>query len=782
MMNGTPARISIKELETSLASVKGLEIVLGKVVQDDWDEKIGPTPYPSITTLRSWDHRLLGRYEPFYSPFCDMCCLCTYGKCDLTAGKKGACGIDIGAQQGKVVLLTCVVGAAAHSTHARHILHYLIKKRGRDYPINLGEEVAIEAPIIRTVAGVRPKTLGDLEEVLDYVTSQIAQLLSATATGQESSYLDFESKALHAGMLDNVALEISDIAQISGLNFPKGDPNSPLIDFGMGVVDKSKPVILCLGHNVAPGAETIDFLEKEGLYGQVEVAGICCTAQDLARYKSGAKIVGPLSKQLMFVKMGVADVMIVDQECVRADIIEEAQKVGTRAIVTVDQISAGLPDMTSAPVESILEQLTSGKQHGVFIRDPAKVAQVAVKTAISIAPARRRQTIFKDNEVLATAAKCSLCHECRRACPNDLEIDIAVNEARGGSLQKLALLYDFCMNCGRCVSACPRQIPVLDLMELASREKMKNERSKVRAGRGPILDTEIRNVGRPIVMGEIPGVIAFVGCSNYPNGAEELAEMADEFAKRRYIVVASGCSAMDMARYKDENGQSLYEKYPGDFDAGCVVNVGSCVANAHIIGAAIKIANIFAKRPLRGNFEEIADYILNRVGAVGIAWGAQHQKAASIGTGVNRLGVPVILGPHGAKFRRAYLGRSDISERWTARDIRTGRSVYVGPAPEHLMYVAETKQEAMVTAARLVMRPSDTSKGRLIKLSNYIDLHRKFFGSIPEDFHLFVRTETDLPLGMKEELLAIMKNNGWEPKQIPELGSTIVERLVPKKV
>ena len=781
-MNGTPARISIKELETSLASLKGLEVVLGKVVQDDWDEKMGPTPYPSVTTLRSWDHRLLQRYEPFYSPLCDMCCLCTYGKCDLTAGKKGACGIDIRTQQGKIVLLACLMGAAAHATHSRHILDYLIKKRGRDYPISLGEEVILEAPIIRTVAGIRPKVLGDLEEVVDYVTSQITQLLSATATGQESNYLDYESKALHAGMLDNVALEISDIAQISGLNFPRGDPNAPLIEIGMGVVDRSKPVILCVGHNVAPGAETIDFLEKEGLYGQVEVAGICCTAHDLARYRSGAKIIGPLSKQLMFVKSGVADVMIVDQECVRADIVEEAQKVGTRVITTTDQICAGLPDMTSTSAESVIELLTSGKQRAVLVRDPVKVAQIAVKTALSIAPARREQVVSKDDEILAAATKCTLCHECRRACPNDLEIDVAVNEARSGSMQKLSLLYDLCMNCARCVSACARHIPILDLLEFANREKIKSERFKIRAGRGPILDTEIRNVGRPIVMGEIPGVVAFVGCSNYPNGGKELAEMADEFAKRRFIVVASGCSAMDMARQSDENGQSLYEKYPGDFDAGCIANVGSCVANAHIIGAAIKIANIFAKKPLRGNFEEIADYILNRVGAVAIAWGAQHQKAASIGTGVNRLGVPVILGPHGAKYRRAYLGRSDIDDRWIASDVRTGRPFYAGPAPEHLVYVAETKEEAMIMAARLVMRPSDTSKGRLIKLSNYIDLHRKLLGKIPEDFHLFVRTETDLPLGMKDELLTIMKEKGWKPREMPELGSTIVDRLLPKRM
>jgi len=777
----TSAKITVDELQSGLATVKGLQILIGKVVAEEWDEIMGPTPYPSVTTLRDWDHRLLNRYEPFYSPLCDMCCLCTYGKCDLTAGKKGACGIDIRTQQGKIVLIACLMGAAAHTTHSKHILDYLIKKRGRDFPIDLGDEVELEAPIIRTVAGIRPKTLGELEEVVDYLSSEITQLLSATATGQEESYLDFESKAMHAGMLDNVALEVSDIAQISGLGFPKGDPEAPLIDIGMGVVDGSKPVILCIGHMIAPGSQTIDYLEKEGLYGQVEVAGICCTAHDLARYRPGTKVVGPLSRQLMFVKSGAADVIIIDQECVRTDVVTEANKMGTRVIATSEIICAGLLDMTSEPPETIIEKLVRAESMGVLIRDPVKVAEVAVKTAMAIAARRRRDRISRDQEILAKAARCSNCEECRRACPNDLEIGEAVHAARLGSLQALADIYDYCMSCGRCVSACPRGIPVVDLIELAAREKIRGEKFKVRAGRGPIRDTEIRNVGRPIVMGEIPGVIAFAGCSNYPRGSRELAEMADEFAKRRYIVVASGCSAMDIARYRDADGQTLYEKYPGDFDAGCIANVGSCVANAHIMGAAIKIANIFAKRPLRANFEEIADYILNRVGAVAIAWGAQHQKAAAIATGANRLGIPVVLGPHGAKFRRAYLGRADKVEKWNAYDVRTGAVTFAGPAPEHLVYVAETKEEAIVAAARLVMRPSDTSKGRLIKLSNYLDLHRKFFGILPEDFHLFVRTESDLPLGMKDELLAVMKKKGWQRKEILQLGSTIVERLIPRR-
>ena len=56
--------------------------------EDNW-EPIGHTAMPEVTDLRNWDMRLLKTYKPWYAPFCDLCCFCTYGKCDLTAGKKG---------------------------------------------------------------------------------------------------------------------------------------------------------------------------------------------------------------------------------------------------------------------------------------------------------------------------------------------------------------------------------------------------------------------------------------------------------------------------------------------------------------------------------------------------------------------------------------------------------------------------------------------------------------------------------------------------------------------
>ena len=773
--------LKMKELKTDLGTFKDLELSIGRIFEEAWAEQVGPTPYPSITELRDWDLRLLKRYAPLYMPFCDLCCLCTMGKCDLSGGKRGACGIDMAGQKSRIVLLACCIGAATHTGHARHLVEHLIDKYGRDAPIDVGGvSVDVEAPVTRLVTGVRPKTLGDLEDILDYLETQVTHLLSATHTGQEGSNIDFESKVFHAGMIDQVGMEVADMAQISAYDLPKADPEAPMAEIGFGVVDISKPVILVIGHNVPPAIGIMDYIMDKGLSGEVEVAGICCTAIDVTRYTNRAKIVGPISWQLRFIRSGVPDVIVVDEQCIRCDALQEAQKIGAPLIAASEKNCLGLQNRTRDKADDIVADLTSGKAPGALILDPDLVGEVAVRTVMNVAPRRNKFKVIPEvDEIIDSAEKCTQCNECRRACPNDLNIPAAMAEAAKGDLSELAGLYEGCIGCARCEYVCPNGLTPHSFIVKAAEKRLKEEKYKIRVGRGAIQDVEIREVGGPIVLGEIPGVVALVGCANYPNGGVEVAEMAREFAKRRYIVTATGCAAMSMAMCKDEEGKTVYEAYSGAFDAGGVLNVGSCVSNPHIAGAAIKIASIFAHRNLRANYEEIADYVLNRVGAVGVAWGAMSQKAASIASGFWRLGVPVIVGPHGAKYRRMLLGRKDHEEDWYVYDARTGDRVYVGPAPEHLFCAAETKEEAMVMIAKLCMRPSDTTKGRMIKLTHYIDLHKRLYGLMPDDIHLFVRSIADVPIVMKEEVMRILDEKGWTEKTIPD--PTLLPRLIRRK-
>jgi acetyl-CoA decarbonylase/synthase complex subunit alpha len=773
--------IKIDELSSAIGTFKGLQIQIGKLVDEEWEEPMGPTPFPHVGTLRNWDRKLLERYKPFYMPFCDLCCLCTYGKCDLTGDKTGACGLTQAGQQSRIVMIACCIGASTHAAHGRHMLNHLIEEYGRDTPLEVALNTNVEAPHVRLVCGYKPKTIGDLEEALDYVETQLVQLVAAAHTGQEGDNIDFESKAFHAGMLDHVALEVADIMQVASLGLPKGEPESAIAEIGYGTIDKEKPVIMCIGHNVLPSVDIIDYLMEKDLFEEVEIGGLCCTAHDMSRYDKRSKIVGPISWQLKFIKAGIPDLIVVDEQCIRTDVMEQAKSIGIPVLAASEKSCLGLPDRTHDSVKEVVNDLVSGKIEGALIIEPRKVGEIAVKTAIGVRKKRGPSKKIDIGELIDLAATCRACLECVRSCPNNLPIMDAMTAAKEGDYSLLQELNDLCVGCGRCEAVCPVDIPIISMITKASEEKLANESYEIRVGRGAIQDVEIREVGSPIVFGEIPGVIAVVGCANYPSGATDVAEITEEFLKRRFIAVASGCSAMNIAMTKDEEGLNLYQKYPGNFDAGGLVNVGSCVSNSHITGAAIKIANIFAKRPLRGNYEEIADYIYNRVGAVGLAWGAMSQKAAAIAAGCWRLGIPVIVGPHGSKYRRMLLGDQDNEDNWKVYNARDGEEVYIGPAPEHLFYAAETKEEAMVLIAKLAMRPNDTNKGRAVKLSHYIDLYKTHYGGLPEDLHLFVRRAQDIPFTMKNEIMKLLEEKGWVEDRIASPDPTLLDRMIRRR-
>lgn len=752
-------------ISNPIISSKNLNISAKIVLGDEESNKIeckGPKPMPKITDLRNWDFKLLKRYPPFYMPICDMCCLCTFGKCDLSRGKKGACGLNIKSQQGRIVLIACCIGAACHAGHSRHLVHTLIERLGKDFPINLGNSIDVEAPITRTVMGFAPKTLGDLEKVLDYCEEQITHLLSAAHTGQEGSELDFESKALHAGMIDDLAREVGDIAQIVGFNMPKGEIDAPLIELGMKCVDKNKPVILCVGHNVVPGSEIMDYLEESGLEDSVEVCGICCSAIDITRYNDRGKIIGPLSRQLMFIRSGIADVVVIDEQCIRTDILEETINTGAILIATNEKMCLGLEDLSNLSVDEIISKLLITRAG--LILDEEKVGKVAVELAKIVYKGRKgnKELLPLLEEVKETSKKCTECGWCNRVCPNSLPIMEGMIKAKVGDFEGLKELYKVCYSCGRCESECERKIPIVSLITKIGDYFFKDLSFKLRAGRGPVQDIEIRNVGAPIVFGDIPGIVALIGCSNHPNGEEEVALIAKEFLERKYIVVTSGCAAMAIGMWKDKDGKTLYEKYPGEFKAGGLVNCGSCLSNCHITGAAIKVANIFAKLPLEGNYEEVADYILNRVGAVGVAWGAMSQKAAAIATGVNRWGIPVIVGPHATKYRRMYISEGKDFE---VMDKRTKKIITLEPVPENLITPAESMAECIVNIPKLCMRASDGPKGRSMKIYHYVDVYEKYFGCMPPDLERFVRTEKDIPFMIKDKVMKYLEEKNWEPRE-----------------
>ncbi|MCK4938363.1 MAG: hypothetical protein KAR85_07145 [Methanosarcinales archaeon] len=270
----------------TIAELENVQITIGKVVNtlesfndevEDRDKSkesvpknIGPIPMPGISRLQDWDFKLLERYPPMYTPTEDMCTMCTFGPCDLTDNIEGACGIDLATQQAKLFLQSCLMGASAHSAHGRHLLHHLIEKYGSDHPIDVGTS-NLKTPVIQTVTGIKPQTIGDLESVMNYVEEQITTFLATLHTGQEGAAIGFESKSLHAGMIDHVAMEVSDVAQMSCYPMPRAEADTPLVDVGIGSIDTSKPVVICIGHNVAAVTYIMDYMTEHEMFdGKIE--------------------------------------------------------------------------------------------------------------------------------------------------------------------------------------------------------------------------------------------------------------------------------------------------------------------------------------------------------------------------------------------------------------------------------------------------------------------------------------------------------------------------------
>ena len=642
---------------------------------------------PAITTLRDWDFLLLKRYSPQYLKKEDECSLCTYGPCHINEKKKGVCGIGLNAHLSKMSLFTAVTGAAGHASLAESITSELIEKFGSDYPLKLNDE-PLQTPLIRLICGFKPKVLSEMKKVTSYINREITSLLSVLNMGQEGEWIDFESKTLHAGMLDNLALEVIDMSQIATFKFPSNSPDTPLqnSEFRIQSSEFRNPAILCIGHNSITGIEIMQYLDENNLSEKIDLYGLCCMATDMSRSpKGGVKIAGNQRDQLKFIKSGIANVIVLDSQCIRTDILHHASKMGIPVVATNPECSLGLPDRTGDKTEKIVDDLISQREAGVLIFDKKKIAQVAAETSIK-----------------------------RIKIPNS-----------------------------------KFQIP----------------NYKIRVGRGAISDIEIKNVAPPIVMGEIPGIIGFLGCPNYSH-ENGLLEMARALIDRDYIVTSGGCTAIDLAEV-DADGKSLYEETTGKFDAGGFANLGSCVSASHLLGAAIKIASVMLHRPIDGNYKEIADYILNRVGVVIIIWGPMSQKAYATATGANRLGIPVIFGSKGERYGRMLEGNNSCG--WEVTDMRNKREVFAGPTPAHLMTTADSPSEALTLTAKLCMRPNDTSKGRQTKLKNYIELDKLFSGnSLPDDIHLFIRTKYDIPPKYEDSVYDKLKEMGWKPVWIPD--------------
>ena len=164
-----------------------------------------------------------------------------------------------------------------------------------------------------------------------------------------------------------------------------------------------------------------------------------------------------------------------------------------------------------------------------------------MRVAMEISPKRRMFRNLPEKALIVEAAvACTGCFSGMRACPNNRESTAAITSASKGDLAPLAAIYDSCIGCARCEDACPSGLSPHDLISRIQPRPLPPRKIPYqgRAGSHPgHRDPCGRGTHRH---GGYPRVVATVGCSNYPGSWNDVGSMAEEFLKRRYIVVTSG--------------------------------------------------------------------------------------------------------------------------------------------------------------------------------------------------------------------------------------------------
>ena len=75
----------------------------------------------------------------------------------------------------------------------------------------------------------------------------------------------------------------------------------------------------------------------------------------------------------MFVRSGVADVVVVDEQCIRTDILEETLKTGAVLIATNEKMCLGLEDISHLSEDEMISYIL--KNRAALILDEEKVGK-----------------------------------------------------------------------------------------------------------------------------------------------------------------------------------------------------------------------------------------------------------------------------------------------------------------------------------------------------------------------------------------------------------------------
>jgi carbon-monoxide dehydrogenase catalytic subunit len=536
------------------------------------------------------------------------CCRnCMQGPCRIDpfgeGATLGACGASADTIVARNLGRAIAAGTAAHSGHAKHLAHTLLKSaegRAPDYPIRdevklkeIAEKLGIstndksteelakavarvaledfsekETPVAWAATNV---TQGRVETFIKHgvvptgIDSAISEVMHRTAYGVDADPINLLMGGVKCALADfagcHMGMDLADILF--------GTPKPVISTANLGVLKADGVNIALHGHNPVLSdviAQVAGELEKEakkaGAPEGINLVGICCTGNE-ALMRHGIPSATHSVSQELAILTGAVDAMVVDYQCIMPSLGTLAECNHTKLITTMS--IAKIP----------------GADHIEFTEENAR------ETAKEII--RRGIEAFKSRD------------------PKKVNIP-------------------------------PQQST---MMAGFSTEAIVGALAKVNK------DDPLKPLIDNIVNGNIQGVCLFAGCNNVRVPQDiGFVTMAKELAKENVLLLATGCGAGAFARHglltseatQEFGGEGLKAVLTAVGQAAglngplpLVLHMGSCVDNARAADVAVAVANKLGVD-------------LDKLPVVASAPEATTEKAIAIGTWAVAAGLPTHVG------------------------------------------------------------------------------------------------------------------------------------------
>lgn len=558
-----------------------------------------------ITT--AWDRYQAQLPQCGFGELGTCCRNCLQGPCRIDpfgeGPQEGVCGATADTIVARNLARAIAGGTAAHSGHAKHLAHTLLKaSKGKapDYPIkdegklkavatrvgirtegvNLPEiasavaEAALaefsekESPSLwaaTTVTKGMVETFAKMGVVPTGIDSAISEVMHRTSYGVDADAVNLLLGGIKCALADYAGCHLAtDLADILF-----GTPQAVVSKANLGTLKPNAVNIALHGHNpvlsdiitqVAPTLE--EEAKAVGATEGINLVGICCTGNEVLMRHGIPLATSSVSQELAIIT-GALDGMVVDYQCVMPSLANVAECFHTKLITTM-------------PIAKI-----PGATHIEFSEEKAREKAVEI-----------------------------------------LRLGIEAFKKRDPARVRIPA-YESSLIAGFSTEA------IVGALSLVNKEDPLK----------PLIDN--------IVNGNIQGVALFAGCNNVKVPQDEnFITMAKELAKNNVLLLATGCGAGAFARHSLLTPDATQE-FAGDGlkavltavgeAAGLkgplplVLHMGSCVDNTRAADVGVAIANKLGVD-------------LKSLPVVATAPEATTEKAISIGSWAVAAGLPTHVG------------------------------------------------------------------------------------------------------------------------------------------